>query len=125
MRRVRRSGTTPEMVVRSVLHRVGLRFSVDRPELPGKPDIVLRRWKTVIFVHGCFWHRHAKCARASVPSTRTDYWLAKFRRNEERDLAAVRRLRRAGWRVLIIWECETRNRDALSIRIGKMFGRRS
>lgn len=115
--RVRREGTAPELTVRSVIHQMRLRFRVDCIDLPGRPDIILPRWRAAIFVHGCFWHRHKNCRRASVPATRTAYWMAKFARNVKRDTAARRHLKARGWKVLTLWECEIKNKDALRSRI--------
>jgi DNA mismatch endonuclease (patch repair protein) len=115
MRRVRGKDTTPEMAVRSLLHRLGFRFRLHRKDLPGKPDIVLPKHKAAIFVHGCFWHRHAGCSRASTPATRQEYWLPKFRRTVERDKRNQDKLRRAGWNVIVVWECEIRDMDRLSM----------
>jgi len=93
--------------VRSLLHRSGLRFSLQRRDLPGKPDIVLPKYKTVIFVHGCFWHRHKGCKVATLPKSREDFWLAKFEANVARDKRNQRDLKKAGWNVvLVLWECE-------------------
>ena len=105
---VRQSGTGPEMAVRRQLLRLGVRFTVDARDLPGRPDLVIRSARTVIFVHGCFWHRH-RCRKGSaMPTTRAHYWAAKFERNVERDARARRALRRNGWRVVVVWECQTR-----------------
>jgi DNA mismatch endonuclease (patch repair protein) len=118
MARIRSRDTKPELLVRSIAHRLGFRFSLHREDLPGSPDLVFPKFRAVIFVHGCFWHRHGNCAKASVPATRTLYWLEKFRRNVERDDAARRGLRRLGWRVLTIWECEIRDESKTSRKIG-------
>ena len=109
MSRVRSKDTTPEIAVRRALHAAGLRFRLHRRDLPGRPDIVLPGRRTVVFVHGCFWHSHAGCKRARTPATRLDYWLPKLRRNVERDQASEAALKAAGWRVLVIWECEARS----------------
>ncbi len=103
---IRGRDTRPELVVRSHLHRSGLRFRLHRSDLPGRPDLVLPRWKTVIFVHGCFWHRHHGCRFTTTPSTNRAFWRRKFESNVERDRRTVARLRRAGWRVLTVWECQ-------------------
>ncbi len=110
MARVRQKHTAPELIVRKVLHRLGLRFTVNGPlnrSLPGRPDIVLPRHRTVVFVHGCFWHRHAHCARTTTPHRRREFWVAKFAANRRRDRRVRSRLQRAGWRVLVVWKCET------------------
>ncbi len=119
MRRVRGKDTTPEMVVRSLLHRLGFRFRLHRADLPGTPDIVLPKYRAVIFVHGCFWHRHVGCPRASIPATRQEYWLPKFRRTLERDTQNHRLLRSAGWNVIVVWECELRDIRQLAARLPK------
>ncbi|WP_085705679.1 very short patch repair endonuclease [Pseudomonas sp. B8(2017)] len=101
--------TRPEMIVRRFLHANGYRFRLHRRDLPGSPDIVLPRFRTCIFVHGCFWHRHDGCRYATTPKTRADFWQAKFTQNVERDGRARRALRADGWKVLTIWECELRS----------------
>ncbi|MEM9417689.1 MAG: DNA mismatch endonuclease Vsr [Planctomycetota bacterium] len=113
MSRIRGTDTKPERVVRSVLHRMGYRFRLHRRELPGKPDIVLPRYKTVVFVHGCYWHRHKGCRLAYTPKTRVEFWNTKFTANVERDRRNVRELEQSGWKVIIVWECETVDRDLL------------
>jgi len=122
MRAIRRANTKPEVLVRSILHRLGLRFRLHIKSLSGTPDIVLRRHKTVVFVHGCFWHRHPNCRYASTPKTRTEFWLSKFAGNVERDARKKAELGNLGWRVLIVWECETRNPEALATRLAEEFG---
>lgn len=108
MTAVRSRDTGPEMVVRSLVHRLGFRFRLHRKDLPGKPDLVLPRHRKIILVHGCFWHQHPGCPRATMPQTRRDFWESKLARNRERDQAVQNALEQAGWRVLIVWECETR-----------------
>lgn len=122
MRAVKQKNTTPETVVRRSLHALGLRFRLHRKGLPGTPDVVLPRFKTAIFVHGCFWHRHRDCSRASTPKTRREFWQAKFDSNVERDERKARELSDLGWRVLTIWECETRQPDRLTYRLKTEFG---
>lgn len=114
MRRVRSTNTTPERKVRSLLHHLGFRFRLHRKDLPGKPDIVLPKYSTVVFVHGCFWHRHPGCPRASTPATHQDYWLLKFKRTEKRDQENQKELHRRGWNVILIWECELREINLLA-----------
>lgn len=106
MAKIRSSDTKPEIALRRGLHRLGLRFRLGGAGLPGRPDIVLPRYKAVVFVHGCFWHRHHACKVASTPKSNTDFWLAKFDRNVIRDQEAVEALESLGWRVFIAWECE-------------------
>jgi DNA mismatch endonuclease (patch repair protein) len=108
MRRIRARHTVPEVAVRSLLHRAGFRFRVAPRELPGRPDIVLPRHRLAVFVHGCYWHRHPECPRATTPTTNTQYWQAKFARNVVRDWEVQQTLVSAGWRVATIWECEVR-----------------
>lgn len=108
MRAVRSKDTSPERIVRSLLHRRGYRFRLHRRDLPGSPDIVLPRYQTVIFVHGCYWHRHSCKKGRSVPTTRREWWLEKFERNKARDSRVARQLRKLGWRVITVWECETK-----------------
>ncbi|MCF1464049.1 DNA mismatch endonuclease Vsr [Agrobacterium vitis] len=106
MSRIRSSNTAPELALRRALHALGLRFRVNDNRLPGKPDIVLPRFKTVIFVHGCFWHRHDGCKVASTPKSNAPFWEEKFARNVARDKMNVEKLKDLGWQVLTAWECE-------------------
>ena len=106
MRSVRGKDTGPEMVVRSAAHRLGLRFRLHDRRLPGRPDMVLRKWKTVIFINGCYWHRHRGCRKATTPKSNTEFWNAKFLRNQERDRRNYRDLIDLGWRVVVLWQCE-------------------
>jgi DNA mismatch endonuclease, patch repair protein len=112
-----RRDTQPEMKVRKAAHALGLRFRLHRKELPGSPDIVFPRRKLVVFVHGCFWHQHPGCKRATIPQSRQEFWPAKLNRNVERDSAVVSALKEAGWRVEIIWECETKVDAVLGQRL--------
>lgn len=107
MSRIRGYDTTPERTVRSYLHRAGFRFRLHRKDLPGSPDIVLPKWNAVVFVHGCFWHRHAGCRKAYTPKSNTTFWTKKFESNVERDRRKAMELKQLGWRVFAIWECET------------------
>lgn len=116
MSRIRSSNTKAELAVRSLLHRHGFRFTVNGPsnkKLPGKPDIVLPKFKTAIFVHGCFWHGHENCKIYRIPKTRTDWWIAKIGKNQARDKRVGRELKELGWIVLTIWECGTKRVDEL------------
>lgn len=117
MSRIKNRDTKPEMIVRSALHKLGYRFRLHCRTLPGKPDIVLAKHKTVIFVNGCFWHRHENCKFAYSPKTRTDFWLQKFHENINRDAQVKLSLENAGWRVLVIWECQTKDIDSLNVQI--------
>lgn len=121
MRAVKRAHTGPEIAVRKLLHSLGLRFRVQRRDLPGTPDIVLPKHKTAIFVHGCFWHRHPGCSKATMPKTRVDFWRAKFERNVMRDQTNERALASAGWQVLTVWGCETREPEVLKDRLRASF----
>ena len=106
MASVRQRDTRPEILLRQALHRSGLRFRLHRRDLPGTPDIVLPGRRTVIFVHGCFWHRHEGCRRSTLPATKTEFWTDKFFKNVERDRRVQASLRRLGWRVFVVWECQ-------------------
>ena len=106
MSRIRGRDTAPEKQVRSALHRAGYRFRLHRRDLPGRPDVVLPKYRTVVFVHGCFWHRHKGCRYAYTPKSRVAFWNAKFVSNVERDRRSARELRRLGWKVVTVWECE-------------------
>ncbi|WP_080420412.1 very short patch repair endonuclease [Burkholderia ubonensis] len=120
MAAVRSSDTEPEIVVRKMLHMLGLRFRLHRRELPGTPDIVLPRHHTIVLVHGCFWHGHT-CPRGKAPSSNIAFWLPKLARNKQRDAEQVSALRKLGWRVLIVWECETKRPQQLRRRLEKCF----
>jgi DNA mismatch endonuclease (patch repair protein) len=122
MAAVKQRDTKPELAVRRALHAMGLRFRLNRRDLPGSPDIVLTRWRTVVFVHGCFWHRH-NCRWTTTPATRVAFWRTKFQRNVERDQTAVASLQRAGWRVLTIWGCQAKSSDKLRRRLARLFRR--
>ena len=106
MSRIKGRDTAPELKLRSLLHRAGFRFKLHVRDLPGKPDIVLPKYRTAIFVHGCFWHRHESCRNATTPSTRTEFWQDKFDSNVERDRRNRAALEEADWNVIIVWECE-------------------
>jgi DNA mismatch endonuclease (patch repair protein) len=119
MSKVRSKNTSPEIRVRKLLHALGYRFRVHKADLPGKPDIVLSAHRKIILVHGCFWHRHPRCAKASMPKSRIAFWRAKFDRNVERDKAIKRKLRRLGWKVLTLWECQTKKPHVLESQLAK------
>src|ERR1044071_886761 len=108
MSRIKGKNTKPEMLVRKFLHAQGFRYKLHDKTLPGKPDIVLPKYKTVIFVHGCFWHGHEGCRYFVVPKTRTEWWMEKIRKNISNDALKQEALRKAGWKVIQIWECELR-----------------
>lgn len=113
MSRIKGKDTKPEIIVRSILHKNGFRFRLNRKDLPGKPDIVLPKYQTVILVHGCFWHRHPRCKFAYNPKSRVKFWQNKFSENVERDKNVRKKLRRMGWKVIVVWECELRNMEKL------------
>ena len=117
MAAVRSSDTTPERFVRSLLHRLGYRFRLHRKALPGCPDIVLPRHRAVVFVHGCFWHAHRCKAGDRLPATNTEFWRNKRNENVIRDRTAIGRLRRLGWRILVVWECETKDTVAIAGKV--------
>ncbi|MDD3695886.1 MAG: DNA mismatch endonuclease Vsr [Lentisphaeria bacterium] len=112
MSRIRGKDTRPEMKLRRHLHALGFRYSLHAGGLPGKPDLCLRKWRTLIFVHGCFWHRHEGCKLAGMPKSNVEFWKEKFRRTLERDKVNLHKLRALGWRVIIVWECELDERLA-------------
>ena len=118
---VRTRDTAPEMIVRRMLHRMGCRFRLHRADLPGRPDIVLPRHGVALFVHGCFWHRHGDCPLARDPARNSASWRAKFARNVERDARNRAALEELGWRVEVIWECETGDPAGLGRRLRRMF----
>lgn len=107
MSAIRTQNTKPEMIVRSILHRIGYRFRLHRKDLPGRPDIVLPKYRTVIFVNGCFWHQHKGCKKARRPKSNREFWDAKLDANIRRDMRNQSDLEELGWRVLVVWECET------------------
>jgi len=122
MSRVRSVDTRPEMEVRRLLHKLGYRFRLHRRSLPGRPDLVFPSRRAAIFVHGCFWHRHAGCRKASMPSTRAEFWAEKFASNEARDERVQCALVDEGWRVEVVWECEVRDSDTLARRLISFLG---
>lgn len=119
MSRVRSTDTQPEMVVRRLTHKMGYRYRLHRKDLPGKPDLVFPVRHKVIFVHGCFWHRHddPHCPLARLPKSRLDFWVPKLESNRRRDILALERLQALGWDVITIWECQIRDTEALKNRI--------
>lgn len=124
MRSIRGKHTTPELTVRKAAHALGLRFRL-HSNLPGRPDIVLAKWRTVIFVNGCFWHQHVGCPRSSFPKSNRRFWQVKLRRNAERDAENCRLLTKMGWRVIVLWQCQVKtSQDATSLLAPK-FSQRS
>lgn|SRR5262249_6430584 len=125
MRSVRPRDTGPEMLVRKISHAMGLRYRLHQKHLPGTPDLVFPKHRAVIFVNGCFWHGHA-CAKGRLPKSRLDFWAPKIQHNRERDAESVRRLRSEGWRILTIWQCETKDLKRMRTKLANFFrpGRR-
>jgi DNA mismatch endonuclease (patch repair protein) len=121
MAAVRGKNTAPELKVRSILHRLGLRFRLHDRRLPGTPDIVLARHRTVVLVHGCFWHQH-RCSRGTFPKSHAGYWQAKLSGNKLRDKSHCRKIRSLGWRVVIVWECQADNTSVSEHRLFRVFG---
>jgi len=118
MSHIRSKNTKPEIAVRRLIREMGYSYRLHGKSLPGRPDLVLARYRRVVFVHGCFWHVHGgRCKRARPPRSRIDYWTPKLEANKQRDRLAAGRLRRSGWRVLIIWECQLRHAEKLRRRI--------
>lgn len=106
--------TKPELIVRRLVHGMGFRYRLHVAGLPGKPDMVLARHRKVIFIHGCFWHGHEGCKRAARPASNVEFWNAKIDKNLERDRRSLAELKRLGWKILVVWECETKNIANLS-----------
>ena len=125
MSRIRGENTKPELAVRSMLHHMGYRFRVSDKKLPGKPDIVLPKYRTVIFVHGCFWHRHPGCKFTYTPKSRLEFWSRKFGENVKRDKNNISLLKKIGWLPIVVWECEIEsNADAVLSRVSGILQRR-
>ncbi|MCF3627692.1 very short patch repair endonuclease [Alphaproteobacteria bacterium LMO-S08] len=124
MSRVRGRDTKPEMTVRRMVHGMGYRYRLHGKGLPGKPDLVFRPKRKVMFVHGCFWHRHPdpECPLARMPKSRLDFWKPKLDGNRERDIRTQRKLEDQGWNVMVVWECQLRDREALGARIREFLG---
>jgi len=123
MARVRGKDTAPEMRVRRIAHRMGLRFRLHRKDLPGRPDLVFPKHRLAVFVHGCFWHRHPGCRRASTPSTRAEFWQAKFDGNVARDARQQEALEAMGWKVLVLWECGLKDDEAVASALAEAVAR--
>lgn len=117
MAKVKSKNTKPELIVRSITHRMGFRYRLHDKKLPGKPDMVFKKSKKVILINGCFWHRHIGCSRCRMPKSRRSFWKEKFKRNIARDEITKKRISDLGWNYLIIWECELENISALSDKI--------
>lgn len=119
MAAVRNKNTAPEMLARRAAHSIGLRFRLHRTDLPGSPDFVLPKYRAVVFVHGCFWHGHG-CARSKLPKTNVQFWAEKIEKNRLRDKKAETALRKDGWIVLVVWQCELRNLDMAVAQLSTM-----
>lgn len=117
MSRIRSTNTKPEKIVRSMIHRMGFRFRLHRKDLPGNPDIVLPKLKTVVFVHGCFWHCHSGCKKNRLPKSNTAFWTEKFQRNVTRDKENYQKLEEQGWKYAVVWECETEKPEVLEKKL--------
>jgi len=113
MSRIRSTNTRPELIVRLLLHKMGYRFRLHRKDLPAKPDIVIPKFKTVIFVHGCFWHKHKRCVDGHIPASNRNYWKSKIDSNVKRDKKNLKELKKMGWSVLVIWECQCKNANKI------------
>lgn len=122
MRRVKPQDTRPELALRKALWHLGFRYWTCCKWLPGKPDIVFRGVRTVVFVHGCFWHGHAGCKRHRIPKTNSEWWIAKFMKNQNRDAEVEKRLNQLGWTVVVVWECEIDSKLKLERVVGKLAG---
>lgn len=120
MRSVGAKNTGPELAVRKLLHKMGLRFRLHGRDLPGRPDVVLARHRTVVFVHGCFWHGHG-CKKGQLPKSRTDYWESKIAANKARDQTVADSLERRGWKAVTVWQCELKEPEQLSARLRRDF----
>jgi DNA mismatch endonuclease (patch repair protein) len=117
MSQVKCMNTKPELLVRSLVHQIGYRYALHRSDLPGKPDLVLVKHRKIIFVHGCFWHQHNCRKGRSMPVTRKKFWQTKRQGNKDRDKRNLRKLRHQGWKVLVIWECQTKNTEKLTQKL--------
>ena len=124
MARIRRSDTKPEWAIRRLLHRLGYRFRLQWKAAPGRPDVAFPGRRKIIFVHGCFWHQHPGCRHARIPTTRREFWEAKFARNKARDERDLKRAAAEGWDALVIWECETQREGDLADRLVGFLGPR-
>ena len=121
MRSITGKNTAPEIIVRKAAHRLGLRFRLHGSKLSGRPDLVLPKWRTVVFVNGCFWHRHPGCRRTTIPKSNVEFWVEKFRSNVERDDCNYTKLTKEGWRVIVLWQCEVKTMDAAIVALRPHF----
>jgi len=122
MSRIQAKNSRPEVAVRHLLHRMGYRFRLHISSLPGRPDIVLPKYRSVVFVNGCFWHRHPGCKYAYVPKSRLDFWTRKFEGNTSNDRKVIEELKALGWKVVTIWECEVKDKEELAERLASGIG---
>jgi DNA mismatch endonuclease, patch repair protein len=122
MARVRQRATAAELLVRRAAFRMGLRYRVNRADLPGSPDLIFSKYCVAIFVHGCFWHRHCGCSRCTTPKSNEAYWRHKFAENKLRDKRVARKLRRLGWHCYVVWECQAMDAALLAKRLERFFG---
>ncbi|OQP44232.1 very short patch repair endonuclease [Niastella yeongjuensis] len=120
MGKIRAKDTKPEMLLRSALFKAGYRFRIHKAGLPGKPDIVMSKYKTIIFVHGCFWHFHEDCAEGRIPNSNSEYWRKKLTKNIERDSKNIKLLQDDGWQVLVVWECELKSESSILKIVDKL-----
>jgi DNA mismatch endonuclease, patch repair protein len=123
MRKIQAKNTSPEMVVRRLVHGMGFRYRLHSPRLPGKPDLVFTRLKKIIDVRGCFWHQHGRCVDSHIPKSRRDYWIPKLKRNQDRDIENLQKLKTLGFRVLSVWECEVKNEKRLVAKLSRFLAR--
>ena len=121
MGRIRQKGTKPELIVRQLIYELGHRYRVENRDLPGSPDIANRTQGWAVFVHGCYWHRHPGCVKATTPRRNRAFWKDKFRANVERDRRAVRQLHKLGYRTIVVWECQVEHQDRVSRRLARWF----
>ncbi len=117
MSRIKSKNSKAEVRVRQIVHRMGFRYRLHNPTLPGKPDLVLRQHNKIIFIHGCYWHRHGKCRRLTIPESNAEFWQRKFQQNIERDQRIAKQLADLGWKVLVVWECETKDEESLKRKL--------
>ncbi len=123
MARIRSKNTSPEIILRCLIHRLGYRFRLHRKDLPGRPDIVFPSRRKIVLAHGCFWHQHPGCPEGRVPNSRREYWGPKLKRNEARDAINQALLQEQGWEVLVIWECELKDMTRLRSRLKRFLGK--
>ena|SRR5688572_8590358 len=122
MARIRSKNTAPEVILRSLIHRLGYRFRLHRTDLPGRPDLVFSSRRKIILVHGCFWHQHPGCPEGRIPNSRPEYWVSKLKRNQIRDDTNCAFLKDQGWQILIVWECELKDIAAVTKAVKKFLG---